>query len=196
MRSRRGKRAFTLIELMLVVLIIAISSGIAVPSFIRSYRGAKLRTSARTVIMMHRHARSMAVLGQKHIAVLFDAKKGELETVNVGGSSATESRSRFLDDRDRRTTASVDAAAATDAAAPAADLPAITTELIRPLAEGVTISRFESEKSGAEIDALYWINYYPNGMCDKFELTLRDAYGKQADVTVDNLSGKVKVEYN
>ena len=66
--------------------------------------------------------------------------------------------------------------------------------MIRPLSEGVRIARFESEKSGQEIDELYFINYYPNGMCDKFELTLTDAYGKSAEIKVDPLSGRVAVD--
>ena len=186
-----------MIELMLVVVIIMIATVIATPSFIQSYRGAKLRTSARTVVMLHRHARSMAVLGQKQIAVLFDAKKNEVEVVSVSAPSDTDAHNLFLDERSQRTVASVDEEAAQEQktqdeeATPAS----VSSQMIRPLAEGVRITSFESEKSGQVVDELYWINYYPNGMCDKYSLALVDAYGKSAEVAVDNLSGRVSVEY-
>ena len=187
-----------MIELMLVVVIIMIATVIATPSFIQSYRGAKLRTSARTVVMLHRHARSMAVLGQKQIAVLFDAKKNEVEVVSVSAPSDTDAHNLFLDERSQRTVASVDEEAESlekkpqdEEATPAS----VSSQMIRPLAEGVRITSFESEKSGQVVDELYWINYYPNGMCDKYSLALVDAYGKSAEVAVDNLSGRVSVEY-
>jgi type II secretory pathway pseudopilin PulG len=194
----RGRWAagFTMIELLLVVVIIMIATAIAVPSFIRSYRGAKLRTSARTITMVHRHARSMSVLGQQQIAVLFDAKKQELEVVSVSSAADMAGRSMFIDERSKRTTESVDAAPENNPDATEPEKQAsVSSEMVRPLSEGVRIAQFESEKSGQEIDELYWINYYPNGMCDKFELMLTDAYGKSAEVKVDPLSGRVFIEY-
>jgi len=185
-----------MIELLLVVVIIMISSAIAVPSFIKSYRGAKLRTSARTVTMVHRHARSMSVLGQKQIAILFDAKKNEVEVVSVTSGAGSEGQDMFLDQRSQRTSQSVDAAHEEEAGGEGAAAEAsVSSQMIRPMADGVRIADFESEKSGQVVDELYWINYYPNGMCDKYELTLTDAYGKSAEIKVDALSGRVAIEY-
>ena len=60
--------AFTLIEVLLVVVIIMITAGIAVPSFVNSYRGVKMRTSVRGIVMASRYAHSVAVLNQMQTA--------------------------------------------------------------------------------------------------------------------------------
>ena len=185
---------FSMIELMLVVLIIMIVSVIAVPQFVKSYRGAKLRTSARTVVMSHRHARSMAVLGQKQIAILYDTLKSQVEVVSVGaGGGAAEEQSKFLDSREQRTVATLDEER--PEGPPPEDLPPINTELIRALETDVKIVRFVSEKKGQTHDGIYWVNYYPNGMCDPYEMELEDSHDKRVSVKVDPLSGKVAVEY-
>ncbi len=71
-RGRLKKGAFTLIELLMVVVIILLATTMAIPSFVRSYKGAKLRSSVRTIVMASRYARSVAVLQQKQTAILFD----------------------------------------------------------------------------------------------------------------------------
>jgi len=192
-RSGRSRRAFTLIELLLVVVITLLAAGVAVPSFIRSYRGAKLRTSARAVVMSHRYARGMAVLKQTHVAALYDLAKHEVEVVSVSVTAqSVDDRDRFLDRRAERT--GVESVDRKDepAAAAAAN---VMSELVRPMADGVKISSFESEKVEQEKDGIYWVNYYPNGMCDPYAVEIEDEYGKRARIEVDPLSGKAKVEY-
>ena len=83
-RSQTGRAGFTLMEILLVVVIIGVASAVAIPTFARSFRGAKVRNSTRTVMMMHRHAQTKAVLGQRYMALLFDEVKGTLEMVDQG----------------------------------------------------------------------------------------------------------------
>ena len=84
-RARSG-RGFTLLEILLVVVIIGISSAVAVPIFAHSFRGAKLRSSTRMVLSMHRNAQTKAVLGQRYVAILFDERKRTLELVEQGAA--------------------------------------------------------------------------------------------------------------
>jgi len=76
------KRAFTLIEVLLVVAIIGVVTAVTTPYFVRSIRGNRLRVAARTVVMAGRYARSMAVLRQEELAVRFDLGA---PSVSVGG---------------------------------------------------------------------------------------------------------------
>ena len=172
-----------------------LAAAIAVPSFVRSYRGAKLRTSARAVVMSHRYARGMAVLKQVEVAVLYDAKKNSIEIVSVTDSAAARDHAQVSEERARQAEAAAKANPGDGTPPPAQPAGAVASELVRPLAEGVNIVNFESEKVEQEKDGIYWVNYYRNGMCDPYSLVLRDEYHKSATVTVDPLSGKAKVEY-
>lgn len=74
------RRAFTVIELLLVVVIIGMMTAIAIPNFVKSLHGNRLRTAARTVVSAGRYARSMAVLRQRVVELRFDLEK---QTVSV-----------------------------------------------------------------------------------------------------------------
>ena len=190
-------RAFTLIELLLVIVIMMLAAALAVPSFIRSYRGAKLRTSARAVVMSHRYARGMAVLKQIDVAVLYDAKKNTIEVVSVTDAAAARNHGQVSEARAQQAEEAAKATPAADGAAPAPQTAGgVLSELLRPLADGVHISNFESDKVEQEKDGIYWVNYYRNGMCDPYSIEIEDEYHKSATVTVDPLSGKAKVDYD
>jgi prepilin-type N-terminal cleavage/methylation domain-containing protein len=191
----RRRHAFTLIELLMVIVIMMLAAAMAVPSFIRSYRGAKLRASARAVVMSHRYARGMAVLKQVHVAALFDAKKNTIEIVSVTDESAVRHHDKVFEERDKQ---AAEEAGATpgEEIKPAVQASGVVQELVRPLADGVKIARFESEKVEQEKDGIYWVNYYRNGMCDPYSIELRDEHNRSATLTVDPLSGKAKVEYD
>ena len=73
---KAAKQAFTLIELLLVAAIIGIVTAIVVPSMVKSIRGNRLKLAARTVVRAGKYARSMAVLKQKKMEVIFDLDKG------------------------------------------------------------------------------------------------------------------------
>lgn len=191
MRNRARTSGFTLMELLLVVVIMLLAAGLAIPSFVRSYRGAKLRTSARAIVMSHRYARAMAVLKQAQVATLFDKTRSQIEIVTTGGAGQDD-RDKFLDGRAERTgVESIDEKA--EAGAPPGP---VSSELVRPLADGVHIVSFESEGRVHEYKNVYWVNYYANGMCDPYTIGVEDEYHKSATIEVDPLSGKAKVEYD
>lgn len=189
MRDNDRRAAFTLIEIMLVVVIIGISAAAALPVFVRSFRGAQLRTSMRTLVMLHKYARSTAVLKQEHHALLFDTATHKI-TLITAQERGSELRGGFIDQE------------IPDAAPPenmeedgGEDAVDIAKRTERYLEDGVRIERFVSGRSDQEVDGIYWINYFPNGMCDEYTVMVEDSRDKRAEMEVDSISGKVEVRY-
>ena len=164
---------------MLVVVITLLASFVAMPSFVRSLRGARLRASLRTVVMVHRYTRSLSVLQQKYAAVLFDTEKQTLEVVAISLRGGAAAESRFLEDL-----AQADESLKADT----------ESDMVRALQEGVRIRDFRCEKEGQEKDGIYYVNYYPNGMCDAYSLRLADEKGKEVEISVEAFSGQVQVK--
>ncbi len=84
MRNRILKTGagFTLIELLLVISLTCIVLAIAMPSFVQSIRGHRLRTAARTMATVARYARSMAVLKQSDLSVTFNLDNGHIDMIS------------------------------------------------------------------------------------------------------------------
>ena len=191
-RRHGGARGgFTLLEVLLVVVIVGVAAAVAMPMFARSFRGAKLRNSVRLVLTVHRHAQTKAVLGQRYTAVLFDTRKGTLEMVDQG--QAGQKKDMFFGTVG---TASGDSAAqmgavTTGAEAPAGETPELKPVLERRLEEGVKMVSF---RGGRDIDDIHYVSYYPNGMCEAYQLELGDDEGRTARIRVDAVTGKAKVD--
>ncbi|HMP90003.1 MAG TPA: prepilin-type N-terminal cleavage/methylation domain-containing protein [Kiritimatiellia bacterium] len=186
--AKNGRRGFTLIEVLVVVVIAALAAGIALPGFIRTMRGAQLRTASRTVLMAHKYARSTAVLRQVPMAILLDRETSELEIITMHNPAGA--RDKFLDSRQNRAT---DAVLGTQTEQEAK--PDIQTELVRKLGRDVNIDSFRSELGGQEFQGVYWIMYHPNGMSDGFELTLTDKNNRMVTIVSDAISGKVEAKH-
>lgn len=201
MRNQRpaagGHGGFTLVEILLVVVLIGIASAVALPTFAKSFRGAKLRTSMRMVLAMHRNAQSKAVLGQAYTALLFDVKKGTVELVEQGGGvNKTDAFFGNLetgaasDGGMGSVTTGAEAASAGNGGGDGEEGVAPVSFALRRLEDTV---RFESFKGGKEIDDLFYVNYYPNGMCEGYRVTLGDEEGRRRTMTVNAITGKAKV---
>lgn len=83
-------RGFTLVEMMLVVIIIAITASIAVPRYARSFGHMKLKSAALDIAATVEHARNAAVLEEQALRL----------TVSSGGSVCTISSDREGLDQD------------------------------------------------------------------------------------------------
>jgi len=90
-RSRISS-AFTLIEVLLVIVVMGIAAAIAMPSFVRSIQGQRLSTAARTLTTVARYARSMAVLKQSDMALTFHLANGQVDLVSSNTSLPSFSR--------------------------------------------------------------------------------------------------------
>src|ERR1035437_8985461 len=94
--TRSISSAFTLVELLMVIVVMGIVVAIAMPSFVRSIQGQRLSAAARTVTTVARYARSMAVLKQSDLFLTFNLANGQLDLVS--SNAALPSFSRVIDD--------------------------------------------------------------------------------------------------
>jgi len=178
------------VEILLVVTIMAVSLGVAIPNLARSYKGARLRRSGRTIQMMHRQAKSKAVLGQTYAALFFDDVKRTVELVTVGGGGM--GRDAFFGDAGGGAGGGAPGEIAGGAAVGGDEAAAdVRTERTAALEEGVELAGF---RGGAEVDGVHYVQYYPNGMCQEWSLDLRDEGGRSLSVSVDPVTGKVETE--
>ncbi|MBC8206799.1 MAG: type II secretion system protein [Kiritimatiellales bacterium] len=76
-------RGFTLIEIMLVVVIILIVTGVAVPKLSGSFSSTRMKDAVRSTIRVARYARSMAILEQADCTLSFAANRILLTTTNA-----------------------------------------------------------------------------------------------------------------
>ena len=85
-KGRRSPAAFTLMELLLVVVIIGITLGVAMPSLVESIRWHRLRSASRTLVTVARYARSMAILKQSDLSVSFNLDTGQVDLIAANTS--------------------------------------------------------------------------------------------------------------
>ncbi|MBM4154039.1 MAG: prepilin-type N-terminal cleavage/methylation domain-containing protein [Lentisphaerae bacterium] len=185
----RGRRGFTLMELLLVVVISLLAMSMAIPLFGQASRSNKLRVSARTIVAAHRYARGMAVLRQADMVLLLDQSDGRVQVVRLqregDEADATNeveeatSEARFLlGSREEETVA--------------APTNSVDAELHRTLPEGVLIAEIDVDPMQRHETAA-WVDYMPNGMCDPFEVTVADDKGRRIVVRVNGATGKAEV---
>lgn len=187
----RRKPGFTLIEIIMVMVIFLVITGISVPYFAGTYRGVRLRTASRTVNRMGRYARSMAIMREKPMTLVLNHENME---IYVGGMPAANTSTNAADgelDQDV-----LDRLGYTDGDTSSGKLD-IEKEVHRYLPEGLEVADFEQgEIDEDEIyEDRYLIHYYPNGQSDWFTLELEDQRGLGVKLENDPISGKVSSKF-
>lgn len=188
--SRRS--AFTLIELLLVLVIIGVLTAVSVPSFVRSMKGNRLKTAARTVAAAGRYARSMAVLHQRPVAVTFQIDGHDL-VVDLARKAPTTDDEEDAEPPDRPLGPAMgfeDDIPETPSSVGSGSDPAIRIErtLDGVLIQGVDMTSgalFALEEIGEENRIR--VIYGTNGRVSPHEIRLQDEDGTEFIVVVDVL---------
>lgn len=92
-RARGARSAFTLIEMLLVIGIIAILVATSTPYLVKSMRGNRLRTAGRSVVQLARYARTMAILNGESYTISFDIGASKVSVASGGAAAEPDEES-------------------------------------------------------------------------------------------------------
>ena len=161
---RAARRGFSLIELMVVLLIIAVLSAMIIPAMHGTYEDALLRSTARRLVDVLNLANSRSVTLNQVFYVRLDTKEGKyLIEPQHRASAAAKQLAAFEGVFDRR----------------------VSVELRRVEASGAESA--ESERDLARI------TFYPDGTADGRELLLRDRQGFQLGLRINPITARVQI---
>lgn len=196
MRKRPG---FTLIELILVVSILFILVAVTIPAYVNSIKGNRLRTAARMVVRSGRYARSMAVMKQRRMELVFDLS-ANLVSVRPGENNKRPFENgmlmdtgRTLDDTRNSFGAgfSEDSISGITGTARRLNSPggpeavAVSGEL-----DDVKIEYVEMDNGAQRImDGICAVSYGANGRCRPYQVLISDDDGNRRRIAVDSLAG-------
>ncbi len=170
-----NRHGFTLLEIILVATLIAISVAIGAPYFVQSMRGNRLQVGARTVTMTARYARSMAVMRQQTFQLNASLDGNTLRVGPAGGAG------RATADAPLET---LDPIFDELAPAPGIGVPAAT---ISRTLDGVQITGFRIHGGEWQTEGPFSVPFYPNGTCVGFEVRLQETAGRGILIQVDEL---------
>lgn len=171
-----------------MVAIISVIAAITVPSFVNSMRGNRLRTSARMVVMMGRYARSMALLKQQEMVIIFDLSTSTLSLhpvrISYVAGTAQSDTERLLHgavaDEDEDSESAEDDSPL---------LAGLEGEELKRSMEQVSITFVELEgEDGRITDGSCLVRYRSNGTCTPYQVRIEDEHGEAILVKVDMLS--------
>ncbi|MDZ8118423.1 pilus assembly FimT family protein [Pontiella agarivorans] len=184
-----SRRAFTLMEVMLVIVIVAIITGVSLPYFSGTIKGAGLKTTARTISRMSRYARSMAIMREEMMTIVLNQETmeiflgGELVQTNSADGEIDQDILKRLGYKDGEGTSDETAG--------------IEKEVHKILPKGLTVREFDKEwtEEDDEYPDLCLIRFFPNGQCEKFEIEIEDKRGVAIRMENDPISGKITSEF-
>jgi prepilin-type N-terminal cleavage/methylation domain-containing protein len=167
------RRGFTLIELMVVLAIMVIVSGIAVISMQPILSDARMRSGCRMVASMLNYARSHAVTTNSPARVLFvEGKSIEIDVYSDSSSKSQATSSSASGTGERELT------------------PLTTSSSHCVLPDGVTITRIS--KPGGIGDE-NWLEFGGLGQAEQAVIELTTDHGQKRFVAVDQITGRCRI---
>jgi hypothetical protein len=174
-----------LIEIILVVVILVIILGVAIPHFVSATRSARIRSSTRMISRMSRYTRSMAITREQTMCLVFDLNTMSIimgpEAQTVSTNTADGEIDQDVLKRLGYVKEDSDSAASS-----------IQKEMERKLPEGIKMVNFEKKESENEaLGRSTTIRYFSDGESESFSLKLQDERGLGAELESDPITAKV-----
>ncbi len=92
------ERGFTLLELIVTLIVIALATGVAIPTIARSTEGIRVRAEVAGFSAMLRHARERAIVTRRAQTIVIDTATHRVSRL-VGGPEGEVRETRLLSER-------------------------------------------------------------------------------------------------
>ncbi len=200
------KKAFTLIELMVVVMVLGVVAAVIVPNFSVFMKGNRMRLSVKSVILAGKYAKSVAVLRQMDTAVIFDFDTNIISVNFVGSENISKDafvENGFVDFEENETGgfASIihKKAVSSTKGEQLEGIDAVERKLevgiVFDIVE-IDMSVLSDDFSGVYREGVCRVVYYTNGRCEPYKVVLKHGgdIRQSATIAVDAL-GFVETTY-
>jgi type II secretion system protein H len=177
--SRRGRTAFTLIELMVVIVIIGIMTAMMIPEMKGTFQDALLRSTSRELINVFDLAYSRAVSLNQLRRVRLDEKTGH-----------------YLVEKRVMENGQENFVPADDVAGGKGELDSRISIEFRPPAENASDASAPTENASVNDESSadeVTISFYPDGTADAGDILLRDRDGFRLALHINPITARVHV---
>jgi type II secretion system protein H len=172
------RKAFTLIELMIVVVLIGILSALIIPEMKSGYQDALLRSTSRNLVNVFSIASSRAVSVNQLHRVRIDSKTGRY----------------LIEKRTRETVQGDEFAPLKDVSEAEGALDTrISIQVIKPDVLAATATEGAPPETVVNGQLIDTISFYSDGTADPVEVLLRDRQGFRQLLRINSITSRVKV---
>jgi len=173
----RHGRAFTLLELMMVVAIIGLLMTIGVPAILRTMHQEPLRKAVNDIMNICSHARAQAILHNVTTTVVFHPRSGEVALTSIASTNSTDDSAPPDEPTDGTKTSAIDTSALNST----------------QFADSVTMDMLDINLVEYKDANEARVRFFPNGTSDEMTLILHsgDQYRK---ITLEVTTGLASME--
>lgn len=185
----RGRAAFTLIELMVVIGIVALVMTISVPAIYRQLHPESLQRTVRDILEVCHAARAQAILSGKPTDLVINTVSRTISVSAASSSPDSPAERLFSPDVSGQDWRMADRPAASPASAAQGGI--LTSTRIPPniQIEGIRLNFLDYTE-----DEIVRVRFYPNGTCDEFSLFLLSDRGERRQIFLEVVTGLPDVE--
>lgn len=172
--KRSSANGFTLLEILLVVMVVAIGAAAFLPVGLTSVEQARTRSALRQMIALNQYARTRAILDRKPVALVY--KSDQVQLLSLPAQRDMEAETMFgvaneLDDRAEGNSVTV-----------------LETRTLPPFVKIREVDGAEQEEDG------YFVIFNENGTSVSQRIDVQDPKGDSTYIRVNGITGEIGIE--